>query len=279
MLAEVAPLHLRRDVFIPPTLRPEARRWITTVCVCASNEPMSMCPLAMRSNPGPRWSKKGGGVKFGSPVSIARLPGNNAWVKVEPPLFCNGPSSGSVLIWSPGPVRKPPPSSLLRLYPSEVTVPDLLRILPPDAPAFRILLPISTVPRFRMPPPLKAELLLMVLLVTRMVPLSLNMAPPTDWAELSLKVLLVIVSVALLTMPPPSLAMLPLIVVLAMVSSAASLKMPPPKPARLPLTVQLIMVAVGALLMKMPPPKLPWAFLIVRPEIATVGAVVPVPIW
>jgi len=69
-------------------------------------------------------------------------------------------------------------------------------------------------------------------------------------------------------MPPPSLAMLPLIVVLAMVSSAASLKMPPPKPARLPLTVQLIMVAVGALLMKMPPPKLPWAFLIVRPEIA-----------
>jgi len=38
----------------------------------------------------------------------------------------------------------------------------------------------------------------MVLLVTRMVPLSLNMAPPTDWAELPLKVLLVIVSVPLL---------------------------------------------------------------------------------
>ena len=103
-----------------------------------------------------------------------------------------------MLIWSPGPVRKPPPSSLLRLYPSEVTVPDWLRILPPDAPVFRIVLPISIVPRFRMPPPLKAELLLMVLLVTRMVPLSLNMAPPTDWAELPLKVLLVIVSVPLL---------------------------------------------------------------------------------
>ena len=157
MLFDVAPLQVSRTVLIPPTLRPEARSWIATVCVCTSNEPISIRPLTTRSNPGPRWSKKGGGVKFGSPALMARLPLNSSCVKVEPPLSCNGPSSGSLLIWSPGPVRKPPPSSLLTLYPSEVTVPDWLRILPPDAPVFRIMLPISNVPRFRMPPPLKAE--------------------------------------------------------------------------------------------------------------------------
>src|SRR5213076_2639059 len=32
----------------------------------------------------------GGGVKFGSPASIAGLPGNSACVKVGPPLSCNG---------------------------------------------------------------------------------------------------------------------------------------------------------------------------------------------
>ena len=82
---------------------------------CTSNEPISIRPLRMRENPGPRWSKKGGGVKFGSPASIAGLSGNKAWVKVGPPLSCKGPSSGSVLIWSPGPVKKPPASSLLIL--------------------------------------------------------------------------------------------------------------------------------------------------------------------
>ena len=65
---------------------------------CTSNEPMSMRPLTTRSKPGPRWSKKGGGVKFGSPASMAGLPGNNACVKVGPPLSCSGPSIGSVLI-------------------------------------------------------------------------------------------------------------------------------------------------------------------------------------
>src|SRR5437763_883934 len=45
---------------------------------CTSNEPLSIRPFATRSKPGPRWSKKGGGVKFGSPESIAGLPGNNA---------------------------------------------------------------------------------------------------------------------------------------------------------------------------------------------------------
>src|SRR6266704_4442716 len=63
-----------------------------------SNEPLSIRPFTTRLNPGPRWSKKGGGVKFGAPASIAGLPGNSACVKVGPPLSCNGPSSGSVLI-------------------------------------------------------------------------------------------------------------------------------------------------------------------------------------
>ena len=66
--------------------------------VCTSNEPLSMRPFTTRLKPGPRWSKKGGGVKFGSPASMAGLPGNSACVKVGPPLSCNGPSSGSVLI-------------------------------------------------------------------------------------------------------------------------------------------------------------------------------------
>ena len=47
------------------------------VPACSSNEPLSVRPFTSRSKPGPRWSKKGGGVKFGSPASMAGLPGNN----------------------------------------------------------------------------------------------------------------------------------------------------------------------------------------------------------
>ena len=72
---------------------------------CTSKEPMSMRLFTTRSKADPRWSKKGGGVKFGSPASMAGLLGNNACVKVGPPLSCNGPSTGSVLIWSPDPVK------------------------------------------------------------------------------------------------------------------------------------------------------------------------------
>src|SRR5215813_8148173 len=63
-----------------------------------SKEPMSTRPFTTRSKPGPRWSKKGGGVNFGSPALMAGLPGNNSCVGVKPPLSCKGPSSGSVLI-------------------------------------------------------------------------------------------------------------------------------------------------------------------------------------
>ena len=65
---------------------------------CFSNEPISMRPLNTRSKGQPRWSVEGGGLKFGSPASIAGLPGNNTCVKVGPPLPCKGPSNGSVLI-------------------------------------------------------------------------------------------------------------------------------------------------------------------------------------
>ena len=65
---------------------------------CTSKEPISMRPFLTRKKSGPRWSKTGGGKKFGSPASMAGLPGNNACVKVGPPLSCNGQSIGSVLI-------------------------------------------------------------------------------------------------------------------------------------------------------------------------------------
>src|SRR6266403_1038500 len=65
---------------------------------CTSNEPMSIRLPLTRANPGPRWSKEGGGAKLGSPASMAGLPGKRACVKVGPPLSCSGPSIGSVLI-------------------------------------------------------------------------------------------------------------------------------------------------------------------------------------
>ena len=63
-----------------------------------SKEPTSMRPLKTRSKGQPRWSKEGGGMNVGPPASIAGLPGNNECVKVGPPLSCNGPSNGLVLI-------------------------------------------------------------------------------------------------------------------------------------------------------------------------------------
>jgi hypothetical protein len=82
---------------------------------CTSKAPTSIRPFTTRSKPEPRWSNNGGGVKFGSPASIAGLPGSNACVNVGPPLSCNVPIIGLVKSWSPGPVKKPPASSLLIL--------------------------------------------------------------------------------------------------------------------------------------------------------------------
>jgi hypothetical protein len=53
---------------------------------CTSNAPTSMRLFATRGKPGPRWSYKGGGAKFGSPASMAGLPGCNPIVAVGPPL-------------------------------------------------------------------------------------------------------------------------------------------------------------------------------------------------
>ena len=66
--------------------------------VCSSKEPTSMRPLTTRLKPEPRWSNNGGGVKFGSPALIAGLPGSKACVNVGPPLSCNAPIIGSVLV-------------------------------------------------------------------------------------------------------------------------------------------------------------------------------------
>jgi hypothetical protein len=67
-------------------------------CPWTSKDPTSIRPPTIRSNPAPRWSKEGGGVKFGSPALIAGLAGNKACVNVGPPLSCNGPSIGFVSI-------------------------------------------------------------------------------------------------------------------------------------------------------------------------------------
>ena len=51
---------------------------VGVVAGCTSKETISIRPFTTRLKPGPRWSKKGGGVKFGSPASMAGLPGNNS---------------------------------------------------------------------------------------------------------------------------------------------------------------------------------------------------------
>ena len=81
------------------------------------------------------------------PLSTAGLLPRSACVKVGPPLFCNGPSFGSMLIWSALLVSQPSPLSLLRLYPNELTVapaPGFLKMFAPETPAFRIVPPILT---------------------------------------------------------------------------------------------------------------------------------------
>src|SRR5438445_8272743 len=98
---------------------------IGVLASCVSNAPMSLAspPLALEI-PGkstgrgkPRWSVLAAreGITLRFPLSMAGLLVKRAWVKVGPPLFCHGPSFGSVLIWSVESVRKPPPLSLLTL--------------------------------------------------------------------------------------------------------------------------------------------------------------------
>src|SRR5215467_1200310 len=159
---------------------------------------------------------------------MAGLPGNNSCVKVGPPLSCNGPRMGSVLIWSPVAVKNPPPLSLARLYPREVIAPLLLKRVPPAAPAFSTVSSICVVP-----------------------PVQLKMAPPPlprlPLAELPLKVQSFTVSELLkFTMPPPTFGPeFPLMVVLVTVDDPLdSVKIPPPSPpAELLLMEQFVTVS------------------------------------
>jgi len=199
---------------------------------------------------------------LGSPASMAGLPGNSAWVNVGPPLSCNGPSIGSVLIWSPGPFKKPPPLSLQTLYPCEVTVANFpISRLTPDAAALRIVFPMSNIPPLNME--MFAEvfslnvLFVIVMLAVPLAVLSLTPPPPPKDAELPLNVLLLMVRLAIPLLPsfamaPPVVAVFPLSALLVMVRLAAPpappplLKMPPPLPcwpkAELPARAQLITV-------------------------------------
>ena len=81
-------------------------------------------------------------------------------VCVGPPLFCRGPSMGSVLFRSPIFVKLQV-ASPLRLKPFEVIMPMQF----PPALFATILFWRVVDPAFEMPPPELAELLLMVLLL------------------------------------------------------------------------------------------------------------------
>src|SRR5260370_14819688 len=204
------------------------------------------------------------------PLSIAGLPESSARVKVGPPLFCKGPSSGligevGVPIWSPiVDVIIAPELLPIRSYPRDVSPP--LTSIAPLAALFKatmVFLALVAIPdSLKMPPPpaLPAELRAIVLLV-RVKLLPLPMPPPPLLVELSEIVLLVIVAVLepRLLMPPPLVAVLPETVLLVTVKVAALLIPPPPDPplAELPEIVLLSTVAVPEPLQMAPPPMLP----------------------
>src|SRR5579884_154798 len=159
----------------------------------------------------PRWSVEGGGQLPAVTASIAGLPVCSAWVGVNPPLFCNGPSKGLVLLRSPGWVNAAAQlPSLLRLLPCDVSLKEqLLTVLLARIVFLRFktlpgeLEPLST------PPPADAVLELIVALISVVVPgigddtfsvvAPLNRPPPTPVAlvaELPVMVTLVNVDVA-----------------------------------------------------------------------------------
>lgn len=110
-------------------------------------------------------------------------------VWVGPPLSWRGPSIGSVLLRSPGPLKLHL-LSLLRLYPFEVSVPSQF---PPELFATMLFCRVVVaVPK--MPPPEPAELFARVLLLMVILPIGLLKTPPPLWppAPLSLTVLFTI---------------------------------------------------------------------------------------
>ena len=183
------------------------------------------------------------------------LPGKRAWVKVGPPLSCNGPSSGSVLLRSPVPESSQLPS-LSRLCPREVIFPNFVTVPknspPPEELSATMVLIRVTVPKLKIPPPGKAAVLLLMVLLMTVSLLALEgllMPPPFPLlAVLPLTVLLAIVRGPVFWMPPPlNPDELSLMVLLARVS-VPKLRMPPPDSSLLPcrtITPEIAYVAAG----------------------------------
>src|SRR5437867_4213211 len=165
-LSGPALLTVRVKVIVPPTLGVG----LSTVMVSdrsaeagggmlSSYAPMSQVgvpsPLPSNGRATPRWSAAGHPVLV--PASSAGLPEVRAWVSVWPPLFCRGPSNGSVLLRSPTP-DNPQVFALSRLLPADTmvvlqfppallfatmaffrtTVPIVLYMPPPSAAAFPV---------------------------------------------------------------------------------------------------------------------------------------------
>src|SRR3989442_1645780 len=79
----------------------------------------------------------GGGGRNLFPCKRAGFPRKTGWFWGAPRLPAKGRSMGWVWIWSRVGVKNPPPLSLLRLSPSDTTVPETFVIFPPESPAFR----------------------------------------------------------------------------------------------------------------------------------------------
>src|SRR5215467_5293822 len=101
---------------------------VTMGTLLASKAPMSTCEQNLRGKPGPRWSvlRIAGASRIeSSPALMAGLPASSAWVKLGPPLSCNGPSIGLTSVLSPAAVNPVAPDELpTRLWPAELNVPD-----------------------------------------------------------------------------------------------------------------------------------------------------------
>ena len=148
------------------------------------------------------------------PVSMAALLDSRRCVATNPPLSCSvGSNSGSIPLWSAGPVS-PAVKSLSRLLPSEVTA--RLALTPDVLYSTEFLRTTSARPPCRkMPSPDAASLNAIVTLVA-VTDLLVQSPPPLPVAIFPLSVTLVSDILAPLpacSIPPPSLpAVLPLIV-------------------------------------------------------------------
>ena len=144
-----------------------------TMIPLVSKAPMSTTLLTIRANP--RWSVvMPAGIRALLPASMAGLSRSSAMVSVGPPLLASGPScglSGAAMV----PVRSEPtqpelPSvSPIRLLPLEAKVPRASGPLVLAVFTATRVLPRVAVPTLYRPPPLLAELPLMVQLVSVMV--------------------------------------------------------------------------------------------------------------